>query len=106
MFPSRCHVLYTASSRDSSSSLRWASRSDFKQITGTRPISSSSEMNTVPFAVSGCGRWVTMPQIPDDSTVGHGLGLADEVDREEPGRQWQLGVLHQAACGKQSALQI
>lgn len=29
-----------------------------------------------------------------------GLGLADQVDGEKPDRQWQLGVLHEAACGQ------
>ena len=33
-----------------------------------------------------------------------GLGLADEVDREEPGAQRQLGVLHQAARRQRSLM--
>lgn len=31
-----------------------------------------------------------------------GLGLTDEVDRKKPGRQRQLGVLQQTACGQRS----
>lgn len=53
----------------------------------------------VDLVVQQPGRGVAHPQIPLERQRGDaGLGLADEVNGQEPGRQRQLGVLHQGAC--------
>jgi hypothetical protein len=47
---------------------------------------------------------VAHPQLPFERKRRQpGLGLTDEVDRQEPGRQRQFGLLHQAA-GRQRGL--
>ena len=60
---------------------------------------------TVDLLVQQPGRGIAHPELTFE---GQGrrprLGLADQVDREKPGRQRQLGVLHQAACGDRSLM--
>ena len=57
----------------------------------------------VDLVVQQPSRGVAHPDLPLECQGRQpGLGLTDEVGREEPGRQWQLGVLQQAAGGQRS----
>jgi hypothetical protein len=44
---------------------------------------------------------ITDPQIPLQSQRGQArLGLTDEIDRQKPNSQWQLGTLEESPCNK------